>query len=281
MRELDSLASGEYARRVRLRALDVRDGAASVELPVHASLFNRGGRIHGGAIASVVLAAGRLAAASSEREPTLRAIASIDSHVAFLSVPGEATVTARAHVLRRGRDVAHVAVAAEDSGGRAIARAALTCVFFDPAEAAGATRAAVRARPAATGSGGRVAASPYLSAAGVEVLEPTGRIVRLKLPYAGNGAEAPRRVDDGAIAGLVDSCAAFASYLDDGRSATRGGVTVSMSMHLLTPRPEDLLGRAWVLARTADCRVAQVEVSGIASGLLVATGTAVYRIVEG
>jgi len=225
-----------------------------------------------------MLAAGRLAAAASERSEPARYPWCLGVSVSFLGVPREGAVTSRATVLRRGRDVAHIGADARDSSGASVASASLTCSFRADGDNPSASRTALGGAESECTSTGTIAASPYLSAAGVEFLDPAGRIARLRLPCAPNVAENPRRVDDGAIAGLVDSCAAFASYLDDREGFERSGVTVSMSLNLHAAVPEDLLGRAWVLSRSGSCRIAQVEVGGVASGLVAASGVAVYRI---
>jgi acyl-coenzyme A thioesterase PaaI-like protein len=106
-------------------------------------------------------------------------------------------------------------------------------------------------------------------------------VAGLRLPFAPNAAECPRRIDDGAIAGLIDSCAAFASYLDDGASFGRSGVTVSMSFSLHAASESDAFGHGVVLSRQGSSRIAHVEVTESASGHLLASGMAVYRIVPG
>ena len=278
VRERESVASGAYTRRLRLEVLAAGQGEASVSLPVHDAVINRSGRVHGGAIASGMLTAGRLAAAASERETTTRLITCCHSHVAFLDIPADAAVVSRARVLRRGRDVAHVAAKSLAADGSEIARSSLTFAFVEQAAAFGDTDAARGVPCADPGDDSSMSASPYLSAAGVTRLESEGGVARLRVPYAINAASSPARVDDGAIAGLVDSCAAFAAYLDAGIDLGRTGVTVSMSINVLAASEEDLVGRAWVTARAGDSCISRIEVSGAATGRGVASGSAVYRI---
>jgi len=279
-RELAALAAGAYARRLALRASAVGEGTATVDLPFDATLLNRGGRIHGGAIASVALAAGRLAAAASERAGSERWVRSIGANISFLRVPRDAAVTAVASVLERGRDLAHVAVDVVDGDAARVVSAELTCVFLADGDARSTSRATASTAPTGVGTPETISESPYLSSAGMRRFEPAGRVARLSLPFAPNAAANPPRIDDGAIAGLVDSCAAYASYLDGGESLDRSGVTVSMSLNLHDASSSDAVGAGWVLSRSGTSRVAQVEVSDVASGLLVASGVAVYRIAQ-
>jgi len=277
--EIEAVETGAHARRLGLAVLAASDGEASVSLPIGIATQNRGGRVHGGAIASVLLAAARVATAASERDGVARRLWCLDAQVSFLQVPGEAAVTAEARVERRGRDLAHVSVVAHDADGNRVARAAVTTLLFvDESPSANATTSPSYGFVHAE-AGTAIEGSPYLTAAGIRLLEPKGGLARLRLPYVSNGADHPLRVDDGAIAGLVDSCAAFASYLDCGASIDRRGITVTMSVQFLAPLPEDLIGSARVVASAADCRISEVEVLGVAGGRAAARGTAVYRIV--
>jgi uncharacterized protein (TIGR00369 family) len=278
-REIEAVETGAYARRLGLVVVATRDGEASVTLPIGPATLNRGGRVHGGAIASALLAAARIATAASEREGATRKVWCLDAHVSFLEVPGEKAVTAEARVEKRGRDLAHLSVVARDADGARVARAGVTAVLVEDESRFSGSRIEPAFGRAGAEAGAALEGSPYLTAAGVKLLDPEGGVARLRLPFASNGAVGPCRVDDGAIVGLIDSCAAFASYLDSGASIDRRGVTVSMSVQFLSPMPEDLIGSARVVASAADCRVAEVEVLGAASCAVAARGTAVYRIV--
>ena len=277
-REIAALASGTYARRLALTASAVGDGTASVTMPFGELLLNRGGRMHGGAIASVALAAARLATAASERPDSVRWPWCSAATIAFLNVPSEGVVTAGASVLERGRDLAHVGVDVRDGDGRRVASAALTCALQAKGDAQATTLSTVAVPSEQTTSVVSVTESPYLSAAGIRRFEPSGRVARLRLPFEINAADNPRRIDDGAIAGLVDSCAAFASYLDDGQSFDRRGVTASLTLSFHEASCADAVGAGWVLSRSGSSRVAHVEVIDVSSGHLVASGDAVYRI---
>lgn len=278
-RELAALADGEYAARLGLRAVRVADGGVAVELPFAPSIMNRGGRVHGGALASVLLAAARVAAASSERPASDRTVRLLTANVAFLAVPRHGRVLAEASVLRRGRDIAHAAVTAVDEDGVAVATGAIAIGFVDPS--IGADETAIQPRSAAPldlAAGTRVPGSPYLSTAGVLVLPPEGQHARALLPQERNRAPDPARVDEGAIAGLADSCAAYAAHLREPGASARGGVTVSMALAFHTSLAEDVIGVGVVQGRAAGCYTAAVDVTGASSGAAVASGFAVYRL---
>jgi hypothetical protein len=85
-------------------------------------------------------------------------------------------------------------------------------------------------------------------------------------------------VDEGAVAGLVDSCAAYAAHMRAPSASPRGGVTVSMALAFHASGAEDLVGVGIVQGHAAGCYTATVDVAGAASGATVATGFAVYRL---
>jgi acyl-coenzyme A thioesterase PaaI-like protein len=161
----------------------------------------------------------------------------------------------------------------------AVASAAIAIGLVDPS-----VREDGMALPARSASsldlavGTRVPGSPYLSTAGVLVLPPEGGSARALLPQERNRASDPARVDEGAIAGLADSCAAYAAHLRAPSASPRGGVTVSMALAFHASLAEDLIGVGVVQGHAAGCYTAAVDVAGAASGASVATGFAVYRL---
>lgn len=278
-RELAALADGEYAARLGLRVVRVADVGVTVELPFAPSIMNRGGRVHGGALASVLLAAARVAVAASERVASDRTVRLLTANVAFLAVPRHGRVLAEASVLRRGRDIAHAAVTAVDENGVAVASAAIAVGLVDPS--VGEEGVTLRARSATSldvAVGTRVPGSPYLSTAGVLILPPEGGSARALLPQERNRAADPARVDEGAIAGLADSCAAYAAHMRAPSASPRGGVTVSLALAFHASLAENLIGVGIVQGQAAGCYTAAVDVVGAASGASVASGFAVYRL---
>lgn len=276
-RELSALIVGEYSSRLGLRSLFTADARASVEMPFDSSLLNRGGRAHGGALASVLLAAVRVAAAASEKEPSERHVRILSANVSFLTVPSRGRLIAEARIVRRGREIAHAVAEAVDERGVCVANAAVTTGFLAAGDDGSRTDEG-GARAQDLSAARPVAESPYLSAAGVLILPPEQRVARALLPRVRNRAAHPGRVDEGAIAGLADSCAAYAAHLCDTGVGERGGVTVSMALAFHSSREEDLIGAGVVTGRAAGCYLATVDVRGAASGISAASGFAVYRL---
>lgn len=278
-RAVAALSDGEYAARLGFRPTQLARARATVAMPFAETIVNRGGKVHGGALASLLIAAARIAAAASERPDSARRIRLLSANIAFLSAPRRGPLVAEASVVRRGRDIAHVSVNASDDEGTNAATAAIAVGLVDPdvpedlkvpGHRAFAPDDIARASP--------VPGSPYLSAAGVMVLPSSQRSSRAVLPRIRNRATDPDRVDDGAIAGLADSCAAYAAHLCAPQSHERGGMTVSMALTFQSSRDEDLIGVGAVSGRAAGCYLATVDVTGLRSRVSVASGLVVYRL---
>jgi uncharacterized protein (TIGR00369 family) len=248
-------------------------------MPFDQSLVNRGGRVHGGAIASLLISAARIGAAESEQSDRERRIRPLAASIGFLSVPRHGRLIAVADVVRRGRDVAHTRVNVVDEGGATVADASIVVGLVDPDGEQNAMTGHAAGPVAQTNlQGSPVPDSPYLSAAGILILPSAERSARALLPKLCNRAADPWRVDEGAIGGLADSCAAFAAHLDEPGPRQAGGVTVSLALAFHAALDDDLVGIAAVSGRDAGCFLAAIDVVGATSGIPVASGFAVYRL---
>ncbi len=90
-----------------IELVSVHEGKARVRLPVGPRVLNMGGKLHGGAIATLVDDAGTIAIISADRSS--RPGVSTDLNVSFFA-PGEGAVIADALVLKIGRTLAFVTV---------------------------------------------------------------------------------------------------------------------------------------------------------------------------
>ena len=111
-RKLAEIGTSPYLNRLGIRVELAEDGAAQIVLPYRDANTNRGGSIHGGTIASALVVAGSLAAASSQSPETSTQACDgrpLNAAISFLRPAQAEDITARANVLRRGRDTVHVA----------------------------------------------------------------------------------------------------------------------------------------------------------------------------
>jgi acyl-coenzyme A thioesterase PaaI-like protein len=140
----------------------------------------------------------------------------------------EATTSiADARVLRRGRDTVHVVVDASRVGGVPVATALFACTVL-PSGAFDEPMQMSRAGAQLRATSGELAGSAYMSAAGARVIEADGGWSCMLLPRERNEAR-PGRVHDGALLGLVDTCAAIAAFAGTGLEERPPSATVTLS----------------------------------------------------
>jgi uncharacterized protein (TIGR00369 family) len=281
-RALEATSSSLYLLRLGTVVRSAGGGEAEVGLSHDDAIFNRAGSAHGGAIATCAIAAASIAAASTESDATPPRLLTLN--LSYLRAVRGVGPTARARVLDRGRNVLHVAADVYGSDARSAATALLTF----GADAPGSSQKGETPRPwldptlartIAAATPRRMSRSPYGRGAAIEILHEAPRAVAVRMPLAPNqGAQGV--VHAGAVAGLIDTCGAFSSYLEPGVGFDRSGATIAMSVAYLATVAGDLDGYSRLIARAGTMFANHVQVWGRTSGVLAATGTVSYRISE-
>lgn len=107
-----------------LRIIEWGPQGVVVEMPVREEAFNSTGNLHGGSIATLIdTASGTAAAVGSAFQPGVNTIVTADLHVRYLGRPKGDMVTARARVLKAGRQLVVVECQVVDNLERVIASA--------------------------------------------------------------------------------------------------------------------------------------------------------------
>lgn len=199
--------------------------------------------------------------------------------ISYLESVRDEDVTAHARVLRRGRDTVHVS-SDLTAGVRAVATA-LIALRVGPLREDGALHAAscaaTECRAVRSGERARLAISPYLSAAGMEVVATDPPWVCGRLPLEGND-DGDGRICEGMLATLADFCGALASYAGGRVHRRRGGATVALSLALGGSPAGDVFGAARLIASEGTGFTSTIELWPAESAYLCAVGTVSYRI---
>ena len=254
-----AFAESSYQRRLGAEIESAADGQARVVLAMRPANANRGGNLHGGAHASLMLSAACLATASTERRPTAdKAMSPRSLAISYLGAARSVGVRAHGSVVRRGRDVAHVRVSIDSDDGDSIASGYVTVAIHEQgALSSSATSAGTRRKAAlfgrvSTDQGAPVEGSPFLRESGLVVLaEEPDDWQSLLIPVAHN-EDGDGHVDDGAVVGLVDNCGSMAAYTAEGIDREMLGVTLSMSMVFARSMPGSVVGSLPGLRRNAS-----------------------------
>jgi acyl-CoA thioesterase len=274
-RALASARAGAYPMRIGLEPGDAEGGTARARLRRTPESKNRAGYIHGGAIASALLGAAELAAASSERDRHAAELRVTSTHISFLAPVGDVELDAVARVLRRGRDTVHVEAQVAAPATEPCAAALLVYRIVDADVPRSRGRAApVSIDPSVARAG--LPGSPYMTAAGAQLLGEHDGWSCMALPAAGNDA-AGGRVHDGMVVGLVDTCCALA-VLADNRGRIRGpSATVTLSMTWADVIAGDLTAGARLVGRVDALFTSEAQVWSTAGADVCASAVVCYR----
>lgn len=265
-----------YASALGVQVEPAGDGQSRLRVPFIEANANPGNALHGGVAASLVAMAGAQAVGADG--------AVVDATVHYLAAAIGEDVVADGRVLRRGKDLAYVAVDVATGAGKAIATGLVVWRGGDPGgperqRLAGATSTAVTA--------GRLpsfvrffTAAPFMSRLGIAARDVGDGAARASLPWHGANADAAGALHPGAVAALIDTTGALASWslvpLDARNKASTPALHVAWHA---AAHDEDVTAAATVARRTNELFQSTVAVHGDASGRLIATGTVTYRIV--
>ena len=279
-----ALCESVYQERLGTQFIDAGDGQATVALPLRPNNANRSGNLHGGAHASLMLSAASLATAATEREPSAqKAVSPRMLSLSYLGAVRDIGVRAQANVVRRGRDIAHVAVVVDSDEGERIAAGTVTVgIHEEGAQAslttsAGTNRVATLDGQVAVDGGTVVRGSPFLEDSGLVLLaNENDEWQSMMIPVARNeGADG--RIDDGAIVGMVDNCGSLAAYTAEGVSREQLGATLSMSVSFASALQGAVVGSGRLVAHLGSALTSEVEIWSPDGGLR-AMGLVTYRI---
>jgi uncharacterized protein (TIGR00369 family) len=257
---------------------------ALVRVPFQDANSNPGGALHGGVAASVIdVAAGLVGRAGVEDRPGLEH-AVIDLSVTYLAAAINEDIVAEARLLRRGKELAFIEVDVRTDGAKAIARGLVTHRSGE----AGPAERQLRRDPAPFASPRRelpglarfFTTAPFMARLGIEALHAADGAALTSLPWRDGNAGAGGAIHGGAVAALIDTTGAMASWslvsLDPRNKASTPALHVT---HHAPARGEAVEAEARTLRRTDELFHNTVMVRGAASGRLVASGTVLYRIV--
>ena len=248
---------------------------------------NPGKALHGGVAASTIDVAGVLAAWTGLPEGREFDAGTLDLAVTYLAAAIGEDIVAEGAVLRRGKEIAYSDVTVRTDAGKPIAKGLVTHRAFDrallPADDTRqrATRAEALVEDGDIPKLARAIVSvPFMASLGLAITHmKDGRAV-VRMPFSPEKADADGAVHEGALAALLDTTGAMASWslagLDLRYKASTVGIHVSYHGRA---RGEDVVaeGRTW--RRNNEIFLNQVTVSGAGSGAVMATGTVTYRIV--
>lgn len=266
---------------MRLEQLDTE--RVRLRLPYAEHNANPGKALHGGVYASLIDASAALLARGATPDPALES-RTLDLTVSYLAAAIGCDVIADGRVLRRGKELAYVEVAVRDDAGKDVARGLVTHRVAPPSPpervlldvppsdlVPGETPKAARA----------IVSAPFMAARGMQITLMHGGRALIEMPFRDANAGEGGVLHEGAIAALLDTAGAMASWSVTGvdlryKASTPG---IHVSFHSAPAAGEGVVAHARTLSRANESLLSAVTVYGATSGAAVATGSVTYRIV--
>ena len=265
--------------------VEVVDGTqARLRVPFSEGNSNPGGALHGGVAASVIDIAAALVgrAGTDDRADLEHGV--VDLAVTYLAAAINEGIVAEARLLRRGKELAFVEVDVRSDGGKAIARGLVTHRSGTPGD----DRRQLRRDPAPfLPSDGTLpgftrffTTAPFMARLGIEARRAEEGSALTALPWRDGNADGGGMLHGGAVAALIDTTGAMASWslvpLDPRNKASTAALHVT---HHAPASGEAVEADARTQRRNDELFANAVTVRGVGSGRLVATGMVLYRIV--
>jgi len=272
-----------YVDGLGVRVETADESRARLRVPFQDGNSNPGGALHGGVAASVIdVAAALVGRAGVEERPGLEH-AVVDLAVTYLAAAINEDIVAEARVLRRGKELAFVEVDVRTDAGKAIARGLVTHRSGEPGAA---DRQLRRDPPPFATPHGELpgftrifTSAPFMARLGIAARHAGDGLALVSLPWRGGNADAGGALHGGAVAALIDTTGAMASWSGVGIDLRYKASTVGIHVAFHGPAPGDLVAEARTWRRNDEIFLNQVVASEAASGRVVATGAVTYRIV--
>lgn len=274
-----------YNAALGIRVESIAAGHVRMRVPYQDANSNPGRALHGGVAASAIGVAGGLAAATQLALPEPAERGTLDLAVTYLAAAIGEDIVAEAGVLRSGKEIVYCEVGVRNDTGKWIAKGLVTT----RAIAAREPRPGRQLHTAADGtpSGNDVpeaarmlVAVPFIARLGMSIAHMRDGRAVVEMPFQDVNADHGEAVHEGAVAALIDTSGAMASWSIVGLDFRFKASTVAVHVNHHAPAVrEDLVAHARTLRRNDEIFLNQVVVNGRRSGHVVATGSVTYRIV--
>jgi uncharacterized protein (TIGR00369 family) len=268
-----------FGNALGVRAESIDAESARLTLAFREDNSNGDKALHGGVAASMIGLASQAVARAALGEDS-GPWHTVAIQVGYLAAALGESITSRARLLRRGKELAYTEVVVTSESGREVARG-LTTVrgrFDDPPvdlpEAAGDAGGSDKGP-----MGPFIHKVPYHGKLGIRAEHMAGGVARLVMPWQDSNADASGGVHEGAVLGLIDTTGAMAGWAETGPGRYKASTPGIQARFLAPPDRSDLVGSGRVRLRDREILLADVEISRKSDRRLVAQGTVNYRIV--
>ena len=281
----DHLAAAPYCARLGVVVEGLDPDRARIRIPYKDENSNPGKALHGGVAASTIGIAGVLAAATGFGDAERQDAGTVDLSVNYLAAAIGEDIVADARVLRRGKELVYSDVDVRNDAGKSIAKGLVTYRSLDRPAAGPERERETRAEPAAGANedvpplARAIVSVPFIKSLGMRILRMADGHSILRMPASPEKTDHLGAIHEGALAALVDTTGAMASWSVVGIDLRYKASTVGIHVSYHAPARGDVVAEARTWRRRDEIFLNQVTASEAGSGRVVTTGSVTYRIV--
>ena len=270
-----------FAAVLGITVNELSEENAELSLAFKDELSNGDTALHGGVAGSmVVTAAGCVTRAALGQGSGPWHTTAVQ--IAYLSAALGEGVSARARLLRKGRELTHVEVDVTASSGKPVAKGLVT------GRARFGADAPTPVKPTGFGFSGDtdpgpmgpfIGSIPFHAALGMGAEHMTGGTSRIVMPEKHSNAGSDGTVHEGALMALLDTTGAMSAWAKTGPGRFKAS-TPGLQARVFEAEPRgDLVGYGRVVRHDRELLFCDVEIRTSGDGCLLADGTVNYRIV--
>lgn len=281
----DWVREAPYAAVLGLRVDQLSGEQALVSAGFKEELSNGDNALHGGVAASIIVTcAGCVTRAALGPDTGPWHTGAVQ--VSYLAAALGEGIRARAKLLRKGKELAHIEVDLEGESGKAVAKGLLTVRARHGAQP---TVAVGEAGGLGTGvgeddrgpMGPYIGSVPFHATLGMSAEHMAGGTSRIAMPKKHSNAGPDGEIHEGAIMALIDTTGAMAAWAKTGPGRFKASTPV-LQARIFDAEPRgDLVGHGRVVHQDREMLFCDVEIRSADEGRsqLVADGKVNYRIV--
>lgn len=262
----------------QVRALEADH--AELFLPFLEANANPGGALHGGVYASLSVTAAH-AVARTALDPGQGPFHTAAFQINYLSAAISEGVTARARLLRRGKELVFVEVTCSSDAGKDVSHATLMIRGRSGAESVAGPPRGFTVSGTRPGEMGPAVASgvPFIRERGILIEHMDGGESRLVMPWTPGHGDTEGNTHEGAVLALLDTAGAMAGWAVTGPGPFKASTPAMQAQLLAAPPQADLVAHARARHSDNEIHYSDVEVASATGKTVCARGTIVYRIV--
>lgn len=270
-----------FSKQLGVQIKSISEEAAELFLPFREGNSNPGGALHGGVYASLsIISAHAIARTTLGSE--LAPFHTVAFQINYLSAAISEGVTARARLLRRGKELVFVEVTCTSDAGKDVSHATLMIRGRSGAEAneGPICQTAVSGDQPGEMGPAVTAGVPFIHERGIVIEHMADGESRLVMPWIDTHGDTDGNTHEGAALALLDTAGAMAGWAVTGPGPYKAS-TPSMQAKVLAPPPQqDLIAYAKAGYSDNEIHYCDVEVAGKDDQRVYARGTIMYRIVK-